>query len=97
MYTFYISTLMVITLLLSLVDQSQVVRNFFVTFILILIPFVAVNGILTGSLIQEEVVWYNNNENLGIRFLTIPIEDFGYGFSLILLSLMLKGKLRQKA
>ena len=97
LYTFYISSLMVITLLLSLLDQSEVIRKFYITFILILVPFIAVNGILTGSLIQEEVVWYNNIENLNIRFLTIPIEDFGYGFSLILLNLILKEKLRQKA
>lgn len=95
LYTFYISGLMVFTLWLSLMDQSEVIRRFYITFILILVPFIAVNGILTGSLIQEEVVWYNNSENLDIRFLTIPIEDFGYGFSMILLSLMLKGKLRQ--
>lgn len=94
MYTFYISGLMVITLLFSLLDQSEVIRRFYITFILILVPFIAVNGILTGSGIPEEVVWYNNTENLGIRFLTIPIEDAGYGFSLILLSLMLKEKLR---
>lgn len=96
LYTFYISSLMVFTLLLSLLNQSVVIRKFYITFILILVPFIAVNGILTGSLIQEEVVWYNNTENLDIRFLTIPIEDFGYGFSLILLSLMLKEKLRKK-
>lgn len=96
LYTFYISSLMVFTLLLSLLNQSEVIRKFYITFILILVPFIAVNGILTGSLIQEEVVWYNNTENLDIRFLTIPIEDFGYGFSLILLSLMLKEKLRKK-
>lgn len=95
MYTFYTSGLMVFTLLLSLLDQSEVIRRFYITFILILVPFIAVNGILTGSLIQEEVVWYNNTENLDIRFLTIPIEDAGYGFSLILLSLLLKEKLRQ--
>ena len=96
-YTFYISGLLVIALLLSILDQSEVLRNFYFTFIVILIPFIVVNGILTGSFIDEEVVWYNNSENMGIRLLTIPIEDFGYGFSLILLNLMLAGKLWQRA
>ena len=63
-------------------------------FIFILIPFFIVNGILTGSGIDEQVVWYNNNENLGIRFLTIPVEDFGYAFSLILFNLLLRNKLK---
>lgn len=94
-YTLYISVLMVVALLLSLFDASNVIRSFFITFMVILIPFVAVNGILTGSLIEQEVVWYNNAENLGVRIFSIPIEDVGYGFSLILLNLILKAKLRQ--
>lgn len=43
-----------------------------------LIPFVLVNGILTGSFIDEQIVWYDNTENLGIRIGTIPIEDSVY-------------------
>jgi lycopene cyclase domain-containing protein len=50
--------------------------------------------VLTGSFIESEVVWYNNEENLGIRFFTIPVEDFAYGFSMIFLSLMLRDKLK---
>jgi lycopene cyclase domain-containing protein len=40
-------------------------------------------------MIESEVVWYNDMENLGIRVFTIPIEDFGYAFSLIFLNLIL--------
>ena len=95
-YTVYISSLLAIALLLSFFDKTEAIRNFYTTFIVILIPFIIVNAILTGSFIDEEAVWYNNSENMGIRFLTIPIEDFGYAFSLILLNLMLIGKLRQR-
>lgn len=42
------------------------------------------NGILTGTGIESEVVWHNNNQNMVLRILTIPLEDFAYGFLLIL-------------
>ncbi len=53
----------------------------------LLIPFFIVNGILTGSGLDQPVVWYNDLENLGIRFFTIPVEDIFYGFELILLNI----------
>jgi lycopene cyclase domain-containing protein len=54
-----------------------------------LIPFFIVNGILTGSFIEDQVVWYNNDENLGIRIGTVPIEDSVYAFTMILTVLVL--------
>ena len=54
-----------------------------------LIPFFIVNGILTGTGIENEVVWYNNSENLNFRLGTIPIEDSIYAFSMILMNLVL--------
>ena len=53
----------------------------------LLIPFFIVNGILTGSGLEQPVIWYNNSENLGIRLFTIPVEDIFYGFELILLNI----------
>lgn len=54
---------------------------------ILLIPFFIVNGILTGTGLEQPVVWYNDSENMGIRLFTIPIEDVFYGFELILLNL----------
>jgi lycopene cyclase domain-containing protein len=53
----------------------------------LLIPFLIVNGMLTGTGIDGAVVIYNNNENMGIRILTIPVEDVFYGYLLFLLNL----------
>lgn len=60
-------------------DLSRIYRSYCVT----LFFFFIVNGILTGTAIEEEVVWYDNFENLGIRMGTIPVEDTIYGFLLV--------------
>ncbi|MES2800562.1 MAG: lycopene cyclase domain-containing protein [Bacteroidota bacterium] len=61
---------------------------------LLLIPFFMVNGILTGTGLEEPVVWYNDAENLSIRMLTIPIEDTVYGFELMILTLFFYEKFK---
>lgn len=58
-------------------------RHLGVSFLLSLIPFLIMNGILTGMLISEPVVWYNENQMINIRVFTIPIQDIIYGMSLI--------------
>ena len=67
--------------------NPQLLQHFFLTFLVMLIPFFIVNGVLTGSWIDNQVVWYKVAENLGIRMGTIPVEDSIYAYSMILMNL----------
>lgn len=69
--------------------KPSLLEGFFVTFIFMLIPFFLVNGVLTGSWITDQIVWYNDSENMGIRMGTIPVEDSIYALSMILMNLFL--------
>jgi lycopene cyclase domain-containing protein len=89
LYTFINYTLLLVLLILSYLKFKSILSTFFISFLIILIPFCIVNGILTGSFIDEPVVIYNNYENLGIRLGTIPIEDIGYAFNLLIMSLII--------
>jgi lycopene cyclase domain-containing protein len=53
-----------------------------------LVPFLIVNGALTGAFTEKPVVWYNNTENSGVRLGTIPIEDSVYLLFYLLLIFM---------
>jgi lycopene cyclase domain-containing protein len=63
--------------------------KFYIVYAILLFPFLIVNGILTGTGLEEPVVWYNEAEIIGIRILTIPIEDVFYGMELILMNVLL--------
>lgn len=64
--------------------HSPWLGKFYRAYLVILVPFFIVNGILTGTGIEEEIVWYNNAETSGKRILTVPFEDAFYGMILIL-------------
>jgi len=60
--------------------------QFYVVYIILLIPFLIVNGLLTGTGLEAPVVWYNPAHIMGPRILTIPVEDVFYGMGLVLIN-----------
>lgn len=82
-YTFSAFILNAVFLSFLWMKKVKWLSRFLLTYTIVLIPFLSVNGILTGGFTDEPVVWYNNNENLGIRVFTIPVEDFMYNMLML--------------
>jgi len=57
--------------------------KFLLAYFVSIIPFIVVNSLLTGSSIEEEVVWYNSDHILNIRLGTIPVEDLFYSLLML--------------
>ncbi len=99
-YTFSATLLCSLLLLFHLRRKTNYIGYFLLAWFILLIPFFISNGILTGLhfykydlintsevTISEAIVRYNNNFNLGIRIWSVPVEDFFYGLSMVLLTL----------
>jgi lycopene cyclase domain-containing protein len=79
------ATALAFGLTLFLVQQKKTwFSQFVLTYIVCLIPFLVVNGILTGQFTEEPIVWYSENHIVGFRLGTIPLEDLFYNYCLIL-------------
>ena len=87
-YTFITALFTVITLIyLFFIKQKQWIGEASFVYTILMLGFIPVNGILTGTGLENPIVNYNPKEFLGIRILTIPIEDAVYGYALFLWNL----------
>lgn len=87
-YTLVTAVVTIATLIyLHFIARSEWITKASVVFTILMLGFFPVNGILTGSFIENPIVNYNPNDFLGIRMFTIPIEDAVYGYSQFLLVL----------
>lgn len=82
--TFFLLALLLATLSLA---RTRYLDMFFIVYLIILVPFFISNGILTGTGVDKPIVWYNNQFNLGIRILTIPVEDAFYAMLMLLMNI----------
>jgi lycopene cyclase domain-containing protein len=67
------------------VFRYQNLGRFYLAYVVHLVPFLLVNGVLTAL----PVVWYNNAHNVGLRLYTIPAEDTMYSMLMFLLVILL--------
>ncbi len=85
LYTAIKLTLTVFMLVYVLIENFDFMGKFYRAYLVSLIPFFAVNGLLTAL----PVVTYDDSENLGIRLGTIPVEDTIYALLLLLMNICL--------
>ncbi len=79
-----------------LILKADYLGRFYFSYMFVLVPFFVVNGLLTGSFIEEQVVWYDDTRNLGIRMFTIPVEDSVYGMLLIMMNVTFLEEFRKR-
>ena len=80
----YSSLVFISTLIVLLFWIKNFHLNFIgISFIISILPFLVMNGALTGQYTDAPIVWYNDLQNASIRLFTIPVEDVVYCFSLI--------------
>jgi lycopene cyclase domain-containing protein len=72
--------------------HTKFLGRFYLAYLVHLVPFLLVNGVLT----YLPVVIYNDVYNLGLRIVTIPIEDTMYSMLMLLLTISVYEGLRQR-
>ncbi len=87
-YTFYTFLFCSLAFLLFGLFRSRFwyvnLTAFLLSYVIILAPFLLVNGFLTAI----PVVLYNDAANLGVRIHTIPVEDIIYGMLLFFMNII---------
>lgn len=95
-YTLCSFGLFAILMLGQLIYRWKEAQRFYISFIIIYIPFYFVNNALTGNYSENPVVYYNSSEILGFRVGTMPLEDSFYCFTLLYSIVLLFEYLKKK-
>lgn len=81
LYTAVTFALLPVVLLVTF--KKNWLPRFYLAYLVSLLPFYIVNGLLTSI----PVVLYNNAQNMAIRVTTIPFEDHFYSMALLLMNI----------
>ena len=92
-YTFVdFSALGLFLLVHRFVLRSSYMGRFYIAWLVCIVPFLLVNGFITGL----PIVLYNNLQNTTVRIYCIPLEDLFYGMLQILLVVTVYESLKRK-
>ena len=86
----------ILILLCLFVFRSKFLSRFLLAYLVSLLPFFIMNAILTGSFIEEEIVWYHPSHIFNFRLFTIPVEDLFYCLFMMLLTVLFYDALQRK-
>lgn len=87
-YTLVTAIATIVTLIyLHFIVRADWISKASMVYTVLMLGFFPVNGVLTGTGLESPIVNYNPGDFLGIRMLTIPIEDAVYGYTQFLLVL----------
>ncbi len=96
-YTLVTAVVTLSTLIyLHFIARADWIAKSSLVFGFLMLGFFPVNGVLTGTGIPSPIVNYNPDEFLGIRILTIPIEDAVYAYTQFLLVLSFFKRFKRK-
>lgn len=85
LYPFVTFSLTSIALFACAYFNPQWKGRFLMMYLVSWIPFLLVNGALTGNFTKAATVNYNSEEIIGIRITTIPVEDSVYNLLMLLI------------
>jgi lycopene cyclase domain-containing protein len=73
-----------LTIWFYFINRATWFPSFVFAFLIALVPFLIVNGILTGAVTPKPIVWYSEHHIMGPRIITIPMEDLFYNYAMLL-------------
>ncbi|WP_299820959.1 lycopene cyclase domain-containing protein [uncultured Pontibacter sp.] len=71
---------------------TRYLGRFYLAYLVHLVPFLLVNGVLT----YLPIVWYNDAYNLGLRIVSIPVEDTMYSMLMLLVTISIYEGIKQR-
>jgi lycopene cyclase domain-containing protein len=95
LYSVIISMMAALILFLNIAFKSGYTGTFWRFFVVLMIPFLVVNGMLTGAFFGMDVFRYTPGTISGYRIITIPVEDVFFSLALMLTNVGLYETIKQ--